>query len=118
MKLLMQDIFLVKDPLTKLIQKDMPIKCAVKLKRLVKKLEEELKIFDEARMDLFKKYGEEQEDQKIMVKEENAPEFNKEFNDLASIEIEVDFEPISVEDFGDKVDISANDLISLEKIIV
>jgi len=64
------------------------LKTKVYLQRLNKVVSEEVKLYEEAKQELFKKYGEEKEGM-IEVTSEKIPDFNKELQDLLTAEKEI-----------------------------
>lgn len=64
------------------------LKTKVYLQRLNKVVSEELKIYEEAKMELYKKYGEEKEGM-IEIPSEKIVDFNKELQDLLTAEKEI-----------------------------
>jgi hypothetical protein len=105
----------MKEPLGSLLDKQVPIKTAWKLNRLVKVFDKELGDIEEFRVNLIKKLGEEDAEGNVQVAEDKMEEFVKEFNELLGQEIETDFEPIDIDSFGE-VSLSARDTMILEKI--
>ena len=72
-----------------LLKQKASLKVKVYLQRLNKIVADEVKLYEENRTELFKKYGEEAEGQ-ITLKKENFEEFNKEHEELLTAEKEVD----------------------------
>jgi hypothetical protein len=64
--------------------------------RLLLKIQEEKKLIESSKMELFKKYGNEQ-DGSIVVSPEKQDLFMQELNDLMLNEIELEYKPISIE---------------------
>lgn len=64
------------------------LKTKVYLQRLNKVVSEELKIYEEAKMELYKKYGEEKEGM-IEITSDKISDFNKELQDLLTAEKEI-----------------------------
>lgn len=64
------------------------LKTKVYLQRLNKVVSEELKIYEEAKMELYKKYGDEKEGM-IEIPSEKIADFNKELQDLLTAEKEI-----------------------------
>lgn len=71
-----------------MLKQKMSLKTKVYLQRLNKVVSEELKIYEDAKMELWKKYGEEKEGN-IEIASENIPDFNKELNELLTAEKEI-----------------------------
>lgn len=117
MKITLGEIINGKNSLEKLISKEIKIKAAFKLSKLTKILNEEIQIYEDQRRSLIKKYGEESDDKGIIVvKPENKQKFMEELIDLMGIEVDLDFEPISVDDLGD-IEMATGDLILIERFI-
>ena len=64
------------------------LKTKVYLQRLNKVVSEEVKLYEEAKQELFKKYGEEKEGM-IEILSEKIADFNKELQDLLTAEKEI-----------------------------
>ena len=116
MKLTLGELLNGKPALEKLVNLEISIKAAYKLSRIIRKLNEELQNFEEQRQKLVNQYGEPQENGNVIVTQENMEAFAKELNDLASLEIELDFEPVSLEELGD-VKMKAAELMLIEKFV-
>lgn len=71
-----------------MLKQKMSLKTKVYLQRLNKVVSEELKLYEDAKMELWKKYGEEKEGN-IEIASENIPDFNKELNELLTAEKEI-----------------------------
>lgn len=71
-----------------MLKQKMSLKTKVYLQRLNKVVSEELKLYEDAKMELWKKYGEEKEGS-IEIASENIPDFNKELNELLTAEKEI-----------------------------
>jgi len=117
MKLSLGDIRIMKDPMIKLLDQELPIKVAWSLTKLVKVFDKELSEIEDFRVSLIKKMGESDENGSIKVPEEKMNEFIEKFNELLQTEIEVEFEPIDIDKLGD-IKIDTQSLIALDKILV
>lgn len=71
-----------------MLKQKMSLKTKVYLQRLNKVVSEELKLYEDAKMELWKKYGDEK-DGNIEIASEKIPDFNKELNDLLTAEKEI-----------------------------
>lgn len=71
-----------------MLKQKMSLKTKVYLQRLNKVVSEEVKLYEEAKQELFKKLGVE-EDGNISIPSENFEAFNKELNDLLTAEKEI-----------------------------
>ena len=79
-------------------------KVSFKIARIVDKLAPDLKNYHKQRQELLEKYGKKEEKEgKIFYSFEadKAETFTKEIEDLLSLEIDVDFEPINITEIGD-----------------
>jgi hypothetical protein len=71
-----------------MLKQKMSLKTKVYLQRLNKVVSEELKLYEEAKNELFKKFGEEN-DGMIEIPKEKIADFNKEHLDLLTAEKEI-----------------------------
>jgi len=116
MKLTLGEIYGLTRSMQKLTDKELPIKISFRLYRFVKDCSIEMEILEKARVKLVEKYAIGPKDgDEIKVSDENKNKFQDEFSTLLSEEVEIDFEPISVNDLGD-IFIATNDLIPMQKI--
>lgn len=115
MKFALGEIRGMKDPLINLLDKEIPIKAAWKLNRLIKGFDKELGEIEEFRISLVQKLGETGENGQVQVPQEKMEQFVTEFNELLNQEVEIEFDPIDVDVFGD-ISVSAKDMMVLEKI--
>jgi len=107
-----------REPMAKLLGKELPVKTAYKLSKLVKEVNNEFKNFEEQRQNLVKKHGKEDENSKsFTVPKEKVEEFQNEINDLLKVEVEINQNPISVNDLA-SIQASPVDLAAMEKFIV
>ncbi len=118
MKFTLQEIYNLGQSLGKLLSQELPIKTAYKLLKFSKECSSELQTLEKARVKLVKQYaGEKEEGKEVQVSDKNKEIFSKEFNDLLQEEVSIKFKPqLYINDFGD-IQISAADLISLDKLI-
>ena len=116
MKFQLGEIRNMKDPLIKLLDKEIPIKSAWKLNKLVKAFDKELGEIEEFRINLVQKLGTANEESgAVQVPDDKMEQFVTEFNELLMTEIEVDFEPIPIDQLGD-IQVSAKELLAVDKI--
>jgi hypothetical protein len=73
-----------------LFKQKMSLKVKVYLQRLNNAIAEDIKIYEEARKELFKKYGEEGEGGNISVSGDKIPDFNKEQAELLEADKAID----------------------------
>jgi hypothetical protein len=82
-----------------LLKQKMSLKVKVYLQRLNNAVAEDIKIYEEARKDLFKKYGKEEENGNISIGPENVVAFNKEQAELLEAEKTIEVAPLWGSDF-------------------
>ena len=131
MKVTNGDIFTAREPLRKLLAEKFPVKTAYGLAKLVGKLEPQLKVIEEVRNGLIKKYGEADDKGNTSVKPdgESWVKFVAEFNELMVQEDECVIDKVKIPEkvagTCDKchhnmdvvLQIDANTLIALDKFI-
>jgi hypothetical protein len=120
MKITISEVLNGKQVLEKLVDKEVSIKVAYRLSRIIKVLNEELQLFEEQRQKLVQKYGTQQEDApegSITVSEENLEPFQKDLSELLTAEIDLGCEPMNIDEFGDNVEIKTAELMMIEKFI-
>jgi hypothetical protein len=117
----LSEIVNVKPALEKIVasESSLPIKVAYRLSKLLKKVSNEYDYFNTARITLVKKYGNETVDGNFEVAEENRKTF---FSDLSSL-LEEDvsdfsFQPISLSDIPDSVQLTVVEASTLESFFV
>lgn len=118
MKITLAEIKSLEKSLSKIFDKDLNIKIAYRLGKLLKKMSDEMNLLEENRIKLVKKYGKQTEDNgQFAVDPDKTQDFYNEINELMQVEIDIDFEPISLEEFGD-IKLSASDMIRLDGKII
>jgi len=115
MKATLKEIWSCQRALGKLAKvSPIPIKTSYWVANRTKKLMKEIEEVEAKRLELVKKYGEEESGTKqVSVSEENMQKFSDEFNELLSTEIEVDIQKFSIEDFPNCTSLLAEDFIVL-----
>lgn len=116
MKTKVRKLLEIKSSLEKLVSLDVPIKTAFKIGNSIKNFNNEYAAFEDSKMKLFKKYGEENEDGNLKIKEENIEKFKKELEDLMDIEINIKVPKVTLKELGD-IKISAGDIANLDILI-
>ena len=116
-KFKMYQIKNMKEPLTKLIEKEIPVNTAFRLNKLIKVFDEYLTQIEEYRVKLINQYGVKNEEKnQLEVPGKKMKDFSKEMNDLLNEEVEVEFSPININMFGDDLMLSTKDLMLLEEL--
>ena len=98
MKLTNGDIFTAREPLQGLLGEKFPVRTAYGLAKLSSKLNEQLRVIEEVRNGLIKKYGERDDKGNFSVKQdsENWVKFVEEFNELMAQEVELVLEKVKL----------------------
>jgi len=93
----MYDLKNAETALQKLVNADLPIKIAFGLSNVVDAVDEQLRKFEEFRVNLIKKYGKETE-KGFEVQQEHVMTFEKELNELLQLDIDIkDINPINLD---------------------
>jgi len=96
MKLQLSDIVNCWEPLLKLSERELPIKNAFRLGKIVKILSEERQMIENSKIKLFQKYGNPDpiNSEQVKVSDENMPKLLAEWNAFLNETTEIDIEPI------------------------
>jgi len=97
MKLKIKEVLEASAVLQKITSFSLPAKVSYNIMRNMKKIEHEIKPFEESRLQLVHKYGKQSEDGKVSVTEENLQDFYKDVASLLDEDVEVDIRPIKIE---------------------
>ena len=124
MNLKVSDLLNATETLQKLAQKELKAKLALSIARVLKEAEREIQNFNEVRMNLIEKYGEKDENDKLITDEDgqckiipsNVDTFSKELNDLISTELEINAKKIKLEDLED-LDFTPTEMAVLDPFI-
>jgi len=111
------DIFIAQEPLKNLIEQKFPVMVSYKLAKLVSKLNDQLKVIEEVRNGLVKKYGVKDEREQLSVKPDspNWSKFVIEFEELMAQETEIVIDKVKLPDKD--LDIEPKILIALDKFV-
>ena len=112
------------DTMQKLANVSFKGKTAFQIARILKKLDEEIKTFNDTRSTLIQKYGVKDENGKLIVdeqgncklREDGVVDFNKELNELLNTTIEINANKLDVNSL-DEGDFTPADMIALEPFI-
>ena len=118
-----------KESLQTVIKCPLPVSIAWDLKKSVKALDEELKIFEELKNAKIVEFGEktlnEEQQEVFKVKSTNLEQFSKYMTELLEKEIEISFPTIKFEDIknckdvnGEPIQLSTRDLLVLDWLII
>ncbi len=119
MKLTLAEIRWMQRGLSTITQMSLPIRVSYRLAKLLNSCNEELAIVEKAREGLVKKLGSEVPDKpgELQVSPENEIKFREEFAQLLLEEVEIDFTPIKISEFGEDMKIAPAELASLSKVL-
>jgi len=114
-----------KTALNKLLSAPLPPKTAFKLKKLTQQLEGDLKIFEDTRNSIVMEFCQKDEEGNPVQNEngtvnldmEKVAEWQPKINELMSLETTFEIPKVSLDDLGDKVELSAADLFTLGDLI-
>ena len=113
MKVKIGTIVSTAEPITRLMTEKMAISVAFKLKQTLALLQEQIKTYDETRVELINKHG---KDGEIKPESKNFNKFVNEMEELLATEVKLDVEKISQSDLN-KIEITPADLMALEWLI-
>jgi hypothetical protein len=92
------------------------IKASYKLARIKKIIQSFTDTIQQEQMELYRKYGESEEDGRIRIPPEKTKEFAEEFEELMKINNNIEIDPIDIDEFGD-IDIDFNIMDGLMDIL-
>ena len=123
-KVKISDLVNSTETLQKLAKKDFKAKLAWSIARLLKSAETEIQGFNEARVNLIRKYGEKDESNELITDEkgnckiipEEIENFSKELNELMDSEVEINGSKLKM-DLLEDVDFTPSDMAVLEPFI-
>jgi len=113
-----------RDVLKKLSEQKLPLKAAFKLKGIAKKVNDEFTKYDELRLESVKKFAEKDDAGNLILDDKGNAKFSndgmldfvKQLDELLSIDIEI--LPLSIDELGSELNITADELMILEDVIV
>lgn len=118
MKFKLFEIRSLEGSLSKLTHKEVPIKLAYRLGKVLQVISKELSTIEVLRSNLVKKYSDEADEKgNFKVKLENEDTFRKEFADLLQEEIDIECEPFNLSELEGIV-MTPIDIIRLDKLII
>ena len=123
-KVQLKDIIEGTEVLKKLAGQPLRGKVAFQISKILKRLEDELTLFNNTRVEIIKKYSQTDENGELIsdengnvkLKEETIEDFNKEITELLNMEIEIDANRIALEDI-ENVDFTPAEMTLLMPLI-
>lgn len=115
MEVTLGQIFASFNLIGRIVDQSLPIKLAWRFTKLIKGLNQEYQSLEKLRDGLVRKHGEEVEGQDgaFRVTEESREGFMREFQELLSTEVEVDWDLISVDEVADSLKFSVRELSNI-----
>lgn len=119
MKIKLNELYNSKVALESLFASKLKISLSFRLTPLLHKIRDKFDEVEKFRQTLVKDYGVEVEDKpgQFTFSEENVKIYNQEILELMSEEVEVEVPDVSISDFGESFEISADDLVILKWLI-
>lgn len=115
MKLKYFQIVQTREALDKLSKTKIKIKEAVEVARLIKKISQDLEIYEKQRIELCEKFGTKDEQKNIFTfSDEKLPKFIESMDELGEIETENDYVKVKI---NSDIELEAADVIKLENIV-
>lgn len=98
MKVTYNDIIRASSSMKKLCERELPVKSAIALSRLIKKLNAEIDIFSVEQRKIVEKYGIiNQETGEFKIREENQKDYADKMTELFALTVEIDSERIEID---------------------
>jgi len=116
----LQQVILLKKGLEQLIKKEFSAATAYKISKIFKKINEENEAIEETRINLIKKYSENEgneEDKVLKVAKDKESDFFAEFANFLQEKIELTFTPIKMSELKN-ISITTELMLVLEEIII
>lgn len=120
----LEDLVNSTEALQKLSNTSLKARPAFTVSKMLKEAEKELANFNEVRMNLINKYGEKDEDGKLITDEndnckitaEHINDFSNELKDLVATTIEINANKLTLEDLGN-ADFTPSEIAALEPFV-
>jgi hypothetical protein len=115
MKVTLAEIKALEIPLTAFLKEKLPLKASYRLSKVLKQISSELADLESERQKLIREYGDVDEtNNEIAIKDEaKLIQFRIEFTELLKEEIELNYDPISLSELGDNIQLTLADMTYL-----
>jgi len=113
MKVKLFEIYSSVPVMNKILEATLPASASFQLTKLLKTLNEEIKIIEEQRVKLVTKYGESEENEAVTVSDAKKDDFLKEFSELLDSEIDLNWNPLPISSF-EGLNLSVNDMLKVQ----
>ena len=110
MRVKLEKIYNSLDVFRKLMSQDLPLPMSLKFTKLFEGLNTHFNVLEAKRLELVKKFGEEQDTGETIVTDENKKTFLEEFQTVLDEEIDVNWNLVEVENMGSKVTLTVPEL--------
>jgi len=101
MKLKIREILEARPVLEKITNFSLPVKTSYNIMRNMRKIEQEIKPFEQSRLQLVRKYGKPDETGKITVTEDNMQKFYEDMASLLEEDVDIDIRTIKIDQLGE-----------------
>ena len=110
MRVKLEKIYNSLDVFRKLMSQALPLPMSLKFTKLFEGLNTHFNVLEAKRLELVKKFGEEQDTGETIVTDENKKTFLEEFQTVLDEEIDVNWNLVEVENMGSKVTLTVPEL--------
>jgi hypothetical protein len=119
-KVSLKEIKQAEPALLKIIKTSLPVKVSYWISKNIKPIEAELKLIEEKRIELVKKYAIDKDGKPIKqgVPADKMMDFQKDFMSLLDEVVEIEFNPIKMKDIENDVKLSSEEVLFLDKFVV
>ena len=118
MKIKIESIINSVEVLKKITNAEVPIQTSYHIAKNIEKIEKEIEFFEKERVKIVKKYGELLVSENGNVNIVDVENFNKEMQELNSLEVELDIVKINIEDLRDsKISITPREVLSISYLL-
>ena len=120
-ELKLRDVVGSYEGLGNLMKAKLPIKAAYHLKRLVQKIEPDMKSYADSRKTLVEQYGKPEVNEKdepigmFKFEPESAKQFEKDHDELLDTDIKIDLDALPIAALGESAEVAAEDLLACDK---
>lgn len=110
------------EALAKINASELGIKTSFKIAKAIKKVEENLSLYNSEKKKLFSKYGEKKEDGELNIDENgqlrilDSISFNRDLEELNNIEVELEVEKLDIEELNGVV-LTPGEVITIDYLI-
>lgn len=111
----LNELVSMRDVLQSVFTAKLPVKISFRLQKFLKLVNTEYEVFEKFRLEMFKEYGEEKDDQ-LVIKPESLTTFTNEMNDLLNQEVEVSLIPTKLSALEGRLSVSPIEMAKVERL--